>query len=341
MKPTDELAKEPQMTTPPHDGVPAVVSDGLLDRLGLGGDLVEPTRSLLRAVAADQAAIARTAELTDGIRARIGHFFGQETLFSETDLSGFNPTGEVEGEGATAVEGAVPLAALILTAPDVETYWREIGYPHEVIAATVVDLGRQVRKTIAVTGRFGLGQAGWLEMIWRGGFAQLGRLQFEIARSNLGREDVGEGPLVLSTHIAPVGPLAPDAVDASLGRARGFFRHHFGDLAGEPGAFDLAGEPGAFNTAVCHSWLLDDELMRRMPGSNMDSFARRWTVWDRPVSDGSGMFFGFDRPYKDGERIPEVLDDLPYDSRLHRTMIDLWRSGAHICNCSGWLTLPT
>jgi hypothetical protein len=91
---------------------------------------------------------------------------------------------------------------------------------------------------------------------------------------------------------------------------------------------------------VCYSWLLDSDLMGRMPGSNMDAFARRWTVWDRPVSDGSGMFFGFDRPYKDGERVAEVLDELPYDSRLHRTMIDLWRSGGHVHNCYGWLTLP-
>lgn len=223
----------------------------------------------------------------------------------------------------------MPLAALICAAPDLEDFWRRIGYPDEVIASTVVDLGRQVRKTMAVTGRFGLGQADWLEMIWRGGFAQLGRLQFEISRSSRGES--GDGSLVLSTHIPPTGPLAPDDVDASFARARGFFREHFADLGAEEGAFDVA---------VCYSWLLDTELMGRMPGSNMDAFARRWTVWDRPVSDGSGLFFGFDRPLADSARVAELLDELPYDTRLHRTLIDLWRSGGHVHNCSGWLRLP-
>lgn len=312
-------AKEHPMTRESVAETLAGVPDELLERLGVGADLLPPTRHLLDAVAADPAAGARTAELAAGFRSRIGQFFGQETLLSETDLAGFG-----------GVEGAVPLAALIVAAPAVEAFWGGLGYPDDIIADPLSDLGRQVRKTIAVTGRFGLGQASWLEMIWRGGFAQLGRLQFEITRSDLGRGEEGAGDLVLSTHIAPIGSLSPDVVAASLGRARGFFVEHFAELAAEPGAFEVA---------VCSSWLLDTELMGRMPGSNVDSFARLWTVWDRKVSDGSGVFFGFDRPYPDGERVAEIIDELPYDTRLHRTMIDLWRAGGHVHNCWGWLPL--
>lgn len=294
--------------------------DDLLNRLGLGGDLLDPTRAVLDAVALNLAADARATQLAEEIRPRIGHFLGQEGLLQGDDR------GTVAG-----VEGAVPLVAFIRTAPDLEAYWESIGYPDDTIASTLADLGRQVRKTMAVTGRFGLGQADWLEMIWRGGFAQLGRLQFEIRRSALGAADAGEGALVLSTHIPPTGPMTPDAVDASFRRARDFFPAHFGELAREEGAFEVA---------VCFSWLLDAELMARMPGSNMDLFARRWTVWECSDSDGGGMFFGFDRPNEDGDRVAELLDDLPYDTRLHRTMIDVWRSGGHIHGCSGWLTLP-
>ncbi len=296
------------------------VPDDLLGRLGVNADLRAPTRRLLETVARNPAGAARTGELVAGFRGRIGRYLGQQTLLSQADLAGLG-----------GVEGAVPLAALILSAPDVEEFWRGLGYPEPIIADTLADLGRQIRKTIAVTGRFGLGQASWLEMIWRGGFAQLGRLQFELRRSTLGREGAGDGPLVLSAHIAPIGSLAPDLVAASLARAHRFFTTHFPELAGEPGAFDIA---------FCESWLLDTELMGLMPGSNMDSFARLWTVWERPVSDGSGIFFGFDRPFADAEKLPGILDDLPYDSRLHRAMIDLWRRGGHVHSCSGWLTLP-
>ncbi len=302
------------------DRVLKSVPDDLLGRLGVDGDLLAPTRQLLETVARDPAGAARTAELVAGFRGRIGQYLGQQTLLSQADLVGLG-----------GVEGAVPLAALIVSAPDVEEFWRGLGYPEPIIADTLADLGRQIRKTIAVTGRFGLGQASWLEMIWRGGFAQLGRLQFELRRSTLGREGAGEGPLVLSAHIAPIGSLAPDLVAASLARAHGFFTAHFPELAAEPGAFDIA---------ICESWLLDTELMGQMAGSNMDSFARLWTVWERPVSDGSGIFFGFDRPFADAEKLPGILDELPYDSRLHRAMIDLWRRGGHVHNCSGWLTLP-
>lgn len=301
----------------------------VLEATGLGGDLLAPSKRLLDAVTADRAARARAEELADQMRERVGHLFGQTTLLTDADRGSFK-----------GVEGAVPLVALLMSARQVKEFWHAHGYPREVIEDTFADVGRQVRKTIAVTGRFGLGQADWLEMIWRGGFAQLGRLQFEISRSDLGRgpgagarrgEGRCKGPLVLSTHIAPIGALGPEAVDDSLGRARPFFTGHFRALAREE---------GAFQKAVCHSWLLDTDLMGAMPGSNMDLFARRWTVWSRPDSDGSGMFFGFDRPLSDGKRVAEVIDELPYDTSLHRAMIDLWRAGGHIHNCSGWLELP-
>lgn len=303
--------------------------DKVLEVTGLSGDLLAPAKRLLDAVAADRAARARAEELADQMRARVGHLFGQTTLLTDADRSGFK-----------GVEGAVPLVALLMSVRQVKEFWHAHGYPREVIDDTFADVGRQVRKTIAVTGRFGLGQADWLEMIWRGGFAQLGRLQFEISRSDLGKESGAgaqggegrcKGPLVLSTHIAPIGALGPEAVDDSLSRARPFFTGHFRALAREE---------GAFRKAVCHSWLLDTELMDAMPGSNMDLFARRWTVWSRPVSDGSGMFFGFDRPLSDGKRVAEVIDELPYDTSLHRAMIDLWRADGHVHNCSGWLDLP-
>ncbi|AXE37379.1 acyltransferase domain-containing protein [Acidipropionibacterium virtanenii] len=313
----------------------------VLNLVGLGADLRAPTLRTLEAVSGNRMASARAEEMAGLIRRRIGRFSGQKTFLTEADRAGIPVAGAATAtaERAGEVEGAVPLAAMIETAPDVAEHWRGIGYPEQVIAETLCDLGRQVRKTMAVTGRFGFGQADWIEMIWRGGFAQLGRLQFEITRSTLGAPDAGDGqegdaekgPLVLSTHIAPIGSLSPDVVDDSLGRARGFFTGHFPELATEE---------GTFGRAVCHSWLLDADLMGRMPGSNMDLFARRWTVWDRPVSDGSGIFFGFDRPFSDGERIGEILDNLPYDTRLHRAMIDLWRAGGHVHNCSGWLELP-
>lgn len=166
---------------------------GVVDLVGLGGDLAGPVGHTLEAVAADPEASVRAEEMAGLIGGRIGHFFGQKTFLTDADRAGIRVAG-LGGGGGVTVEGAVPLVAMITTAPRVAEYWREIGYPEEVIAGTLVDLGRQVRKTMAVTGRFGFGQADWIEMIWRGGFAQLGRLQFEITRSGLGvPTDAGDG----------------------------------------------------------------------------------------------------------------------------------------------------
>lgn len=101
--------------------------------------------------------------------------------------------------------------------------------------------------------------------MWRGGFAQLGRLQYELIR-----EDEG---WVLNTHIPAEGAMGLDAVRASLARARETMQ------AAYPRSDRCAGR-------LRHSWLFDRQLPELLPGSNIAAFADLWDI--TPGESGSG-----------------------------------------------------
>ena len=123
---------------------------------------------------------------------------------------------------------------------------RALGLTEEESLSTLQELPRKVHE--------GFGDTEWLELVWSGRIAELGRLQFE---------DKGDG--VLGVHIPETGPLDPDACDASFARAREVYPDH--------------------RTFVCTSWLLDPQLAGVLPaGSNIVRFQRRFEL----RADGEG-----------------------------------------------------
>lgn len=108
---------------------------------------------------------------------------------------------------------------------------------------------RDVFRAHEVRGEEPFADVEWIDVIFSGRLAELGRLQFE---------DEGDG--LLDVHIPETGrPLDPAACDASFARAREVFPRH--------------------DTLRCTSWLLDPQLADVLPDtSNIVRFQRRFEL---------------------------------------------------------------
>ena len=131
----------------------------------------------------------------------------------------------------------------------------------------------------------------WLEVVFSGRLAELGRLQFE---------DNGDG--VLDVHIPETGPLTPAVCDASFARAREVFPNH--------------------HTFACTSWLLDPALADVLPDdSNIVLFQRRFTLTDEG-GDGNADVLRFVFHTTDPD-----LDKLEPTTTLTRALVARIRAG--------------
>ena len=208
-------------------------------------------------------------------------------------------------------DGLLPLLGLLVVAPDVVGYQRGRGVIESQAWRNLSDLGQQVWVHRLVYGRFGLHNHGWLRIAWAGGFAWLGRLQFNL--QHLPESD----EWVLSTHIprrgtgaGDPGALSPDAVRESFALAADFYATHFEDVP--------------TSDFWCRSWLLAPELADALPGSNIAAFQRLWLL-DDELGDGDddAVYFTFAR------RRPWKPDDLPRDSRLEHAVTARLARGEH------------
>ena len=274
--------------------------------VGVLGAHTEGVRALLEPVHADHVLRGRATEAAAEVVAHLGDVFGRETAFREGD--------HALGPG----RGAVQMYALLLASREVESYWRGLGIPTAVRQATVGEIARQFDKTIRVTGEFGFDDAGWVEVVWRGGFCQVGRLQFELIREG--------GSVALNTHIPVGGRLSPESVTESLRQGRDLMGYAFGQW-------------GPFSTAVCDSWLLDPQLADIVPGTNIALFGSRWDARPAAPGDGEVLYFAFDHPRGCGDRIREIVPGLSPSSRLQERLVEFWRSGGSLRCWRGTLDL--
>ncbi|HSN42531.1 MAG TPA: acyltransferase domain-containing protein, partial [Propionibacteriaceae bacterium] len=168
------------------------------ERLALLGFWPEdraPAQAMIEGVLDDADDLARVEVLADRLRARLGDYFNPW----EGDL--FEPSDDTHRLG----RGVLPMCALLATADDVHEHHLSRGIDPDISWASLADLGQQVYKDHRVNGSTGLHNHTWLRGDWAGGHAWLGRLQYELTRSDLGR---GEGDeYVLSVHIPETGPL--------------------------------------------------------------------------------------------------------------------------------------
>lgn len=208
-------------------------------------------------------------------------------------------------------DGLVPMVSLLVAAPEVVDYQCGRGVSEGQAWRNLSDLGQQVWVHRLAYGRFGLHTHGWLRIVWAGGFAWLGRLQFNLQQLQSSAE------WVLSTHIPrrgagddDPGPLSPDAVQESFVRAADFYAGHFPDVP--------------TSDFQCRSWLLAPELADALPGSNIAAFQQLWLL-DEEIGDGDNdaVYFTFAR------QPPCELGALPRTSRLERAVVDRLAGGAH------------
>ena len=166
--------------------------------------------------------------------------------------------------------------------PATLAYHQSRGIPLAVTQDAMADIGHHYLVERHDHQRSGLaGGARWLPLHARGLIYQFARLQFEITCLDEPiREAIGlaglrcvAGEPVLSIHIPGLmGPMPPDACDASFARAIPFFARHFPELG--------------LRYATCESWLLDPQLADSLPAtSNIVQFQRRFHLVPDPEPD--------------------------------------------------------
>lgn len=212
----------------------------------------------------------------------------------------------VESLPADGASEAEWIEALLRFAPSVHAYHVELGISPAVSAASLADVGLQLRINRRVHGRFGLDTWSWLTLHMAGNLFRLGRLQFHLvpAREEAGHADPHSTAKewVLGVHIPEDGGLSPALVDASFAEARSFFPRCFPD------------KPAA--VATCDSWMLDPYLVARLPDSNIASFAKRFTLDRCTDAPTDAVYFTF------RQRGLQDLDRLPRDTSLQRVVLE-------------------
>ena len=227
----------------------------------------------------------------------------------------------------------VYLAAL----PHVRAYHRALGIAEEVTRVTLADVGRNMSVHRRRRGVGGMAEPNWPVAHFRGVLYQLGRLQFQRARLG-GRTGhgitaaglpYGPGDPALAVHVpAYYGPLTSEACDESFARARSFFAYHFPEER--------------YGVAVCHSWLLDEQLAEYLPeDANIVRFQRRFRPAYQPAQDLSILrfVFGVDDLPERAPLTPEALNALPCRTALERAVAAHLKAGRRWHGGAGWLLL--
>jgi hypothetical protein len=200
----------------------------------------------------------------------------------------------------------------------------ERGIPDDVSWATLQDVWLSIEWYRKRNGRPGFNSAFWMSQHFRGGIFLLGRLQFNFSQVVFdpppGAAFAKDDPC-LGVHIPALGPLTPEACNASFARAREFFPKHFPERS--------------FRVATCGSWLLDPQLIEYLAeDSNIVRFQRMFTPapdWSEPGDDDVIRFvFGY---------LPSSIDDLPQTTTMERAAVAHLRAGKHWKVCNGWVEL--
>ncbi len=211
--------------------------------------------------------------------------------------------------------------------PHTQALHRRRGIPEDITRATLADVGRHFLIHRQQHGTHGLTNPDWMMLHARGLIFQIGRLQFERGRlgtsTSRGIRAAGfaceKGDPVISVHIPGLmGPMTPEACDASFTAARPFLREHFPK------------ERPAL--AVCHSWLLDEQLGDYLPEtSNIMLFQQRFRTAYRPgPNNRTTLEFVFRTPER-------PLDELPQRTTLERAVVRHIRDGGQWRGGVGWL----
>lgn len=213
-------------------------------------------------------------------------------------------------------------------------YFDTIGVDDEVRTDTLAIVSRHVNIYKTKWGELGTDAGWWLLLMLRGVLLQCGSLQFhrlELGRSILAPspwfedaeiEKRGEGfrvgDEVFGLHVPQGTDLSPEAVEASLQRARSLIERIW--------------PSDKVRLFTLQSWLLDPQLQSFLgPTSNIVKLQGRFELLDNaPIADEDILEFVFRRP-------GVAMAELPRNSSLERGVLALLESGGHWHANAGWL----
>jgi hypothetical protein len=283
------------------------------------GDL-DDFAAAARMLASDDKSLAELVGVVQAFRTNMGQFIEWGAIDLPERFTPGDP------DASPADRFFYPVACLA-TLPDTLDYHRAHGISDNESRAIFADLGRHLRVFFKTFGQTGLHVQGWFSLHMRGMLFDFGRLQFN--RSRMGADQAAidaarmpckQGDYVLNCHIPDSGPLTPEGVRESLRRAKPFFDEHFPD-------------EGPYELATCDSWLIDEQLIEMVPGSNIAKFVALWHPFGEAENgDGAVLNFVFRRP-------DAQVDDLPTTSSLERAIVAHLKAGKHMQTRSGWLAL--
>ncbi|HEY8306395.1 MAG TPA: acyltransferase domain-containing protein [Lapillicoccus sp.] len=224
-------------------------------------------------------------------------------------------------EGDPAVLAYLPVVAFAEALPATLAWADHVGLAPNLMAATMRDVGRMLRRNRVWFGNAGLGDelAGWLPRHLVGSILEIGRLQHERCMPGMRTSawflaegaDWSPGEPGVNLHIPESGPLDPGAVRESLRAGRTVMRRRFPDQR--------------LRVRYCISWLLDPQLLEYLPEtSNIAQFQRLFRVGPAKDDDGDSSVrkFVFGNP-------AGPVESLPQRSSLERAAVAHWRAGRH------------
>ena len=283
-----------------------IAVDTLLDRarrLGFRDDDLADLRAAAAPWLGDLRHRHELADRAERVRAGIG----------ELTVSGDDPWA---GLPAGPDNGLLPLLALLITADEVVAYQVGRGVAEDTAWRNLSDLGQQVWVHRLTYGRFGLHTHGWLRIAWAGGFAWLGRLQFNLQHL----PDTGEWVLVDPHPAAQLRRRRTAVGSAHPGECRRLVRAGGRLLRRTLPGCRRPATSGA--TAGCS--LRSSPKRCRVPTSRRSSSAGRWMIGRRRRR---GRIVLHVRPA--ARPGPLDLGALPRTTSLERAVLDRLDAGEH------------
>ena len=206
------------------------------------------------------------------------------------------------------------LLVLMETCDKMEKNFESLGFSEQNFLDTVKDFQYKTRECFELDGVYGISPfSAWYQKIYDGEIITLGRLQYQIKRSEYSKFTVDgievlEGDPVYNLHIPSSGPLLPEDVTESFRMACEFFDERVS------GKLIL----------TCSSWLLYPPYKERVfaNGSNLWSFADRFHIVSRQETEKFGNAW---RVF--ATRDVSDLSALPADTSLRRSFIRYMREG--------------
>ena len=284
----------------------------LLELLGITGQDLAELSALIGPAVEDPEILAEVTRTANLLRAGAG------LEVPAADLAALGREHGALQQRLAPGEGLLSILALAVSTSTVRAWHRERGLSTEQSWHVLADLGQQMRVHRRSSGRLGLHQLPWMALNWRGRLVHLGRLQFDLHRTERG---TAQERWVIGTHIPATGSLDPAAVEDSFTRATEYFTTHYADLdADRP-----ADAPRFGHEFVCDSWLMNELLPRELgEDSNLGAFVRRWEIVSQEAGADSAAFFVF------GARPPYDAAALPRTTRLERLV------GGRLTDGRGW-----